>query len=75
MGVKTALLYYLTRRAYRPFLLIFMVFAIAESSGSKTITRPEKSSLKLGVLQLGQIDPVAISWQSRQAFSLNFSFS
>jgi hypothetical protein len=52
-----------------------MTFAIAEPSGSKMITRPVKSSLRLGVLQLGQIDPVVISWQSRQAFSLKFRFS
>jgi hypothetical protein len=29
---------------------------MAEASGSKTITRPEKSSLKPEALQLGQFD-------------------
>jgi hypothetical protein len=56
-------------------LSIFIAFAIAESSGSKIITRPEKSSLKPEVLQFGQLDPVVITWQSGQAFSFKFLLS
>jgi hypothetical protein len=52
-----------------------MAFAMAESSESKTITRPEKSSLNPEVLQLGQLDPAVITWQSGQAFSFKVDFS
>jgi len=40
--------------------LMFMAFAIAEPCGSNIMTIPLKSSLKVGVLHLGQMFPVVI---------------
>ena len=63
---------YLTRRAYLPFLLIFMASAMTEFCGSRIMTSPEKSSLRLVALQLGQAGSAVIELHSRQAFSLMF---
>jgi hypothetical protein len=49
---------------------MFMVFAMAEFSGSKTITSPLKSSLKLDVLHFGHMLSFVKEWQLEQAFSL-----
>jgi hypothetical protein len=47
-----------------------MAFAIAEPSGSKTISKPPKSSLKLGDLHFGHTLSFVMQWQVVQAFSL-----
>jgi uncharacterized ParB-like nuclease family protein len=49
-----------------------MAFAIAEVSGSKMITKPEKSSLSEADLHLGQTEPVDNKRHSLHAFSGNF---
>src|SRR5208337_2708895 len=47
-----------------------MAFAIAEFCGSKTITSPPKSSLRVAVLHFGQVFSFVREWQVAQAFSL-----
>jgi len=50
---------------------MFMAFAMAEPSGSKTIINPLKSSLKVGDLHFGQVFSLVMMWHVEQAFSLN----
>jgi len=47
-----------------------MAWAMAEPSGSETMTKPEKSSLRPVDEQLGQVEPWDRVWHLGQALSL-----
>jgi len=49
---------------------MFIALAMADPSGSNTITNPLKSSLKLVDLHFGQTLSFVKKWQLVQAFSL-----